>query len=60
VRGNSGTGITAASNGGNVITRNSAGGNGSSGTDNYNIGGGNDAGPIGSAASSTSPWANLQ
>ena len=42
---------------GNVIVRNSG-----SGTlyGTYDIAAGNDAGPIGSAASSTSPWANIQ
>ena len=43
--------------GGNVIIRNTARftwGNG-----NYSIAGGNDTGPIGQAATATSPWANL-
>jgi len=40
---------------GNVIVRNSASGNGTQ----YDIVGGNDVGPIGTAAASTSPWANL-
>ncbi len=40
----------------NFIVRNSAVGN----TTAYTIAGGNDTGPIGSAATSTSPWANLQ
>lgn len=41
--------------GGNLIVKNSARANGT----NYDIAGGNDVGPIGSAASSTSPWANI-
>jgi hypothetical protein len=41
----------------NTIVRNSAKGNL---TTNYSTGTGNDVGPIGSAAASTSPWANLQ
>ena len=42
---------------GNTIVRNSASGNG----DNYGaIVGGNDVGPIGTAATATSPWANIQ
>jgi parallel beta-helix repeat protein len=40
---------------GNLVIRNSASGN----TTNYDIAAGNDAGPIGSAAAATSPWANL-
>jgi hypothetical protein len=40
-----------------VVVRNSAAANVSS---NYSIGGGNDVGPIGTAATATSPWANLQ
>jgi parallel beta-helix repeat protein len=41
---------------GNVVIRNSASGN----TDNYGqIVGGNDVGPIGTGATSTSPWANI-
>jgi hypothetical protein len=43
--------------GGNTIIRNSASGNGN----NYGtIAGGNDLGPIGTAGSATSPWANVQ
>lgn len=42
--------------GGNTIVRNNARSNGV----NYSIVGGNDTGPIGTAAASTSPWANLQ
>jgi hypothetical protein len=41
---------------GNLIIRNSARGNGTS----YDIVGGNDVGPTGSAATATSPWANLE
>lgn len=41
---------------GNTIVRNNARNNGT----NYSIVGGNDTGPIGTAATSTSPWANLQ
>lgn len=41
----------------NVIVRNSARLNGVA---NYDIVAGNDVGPIGAAASSTSPWANIQ
>jgi len=39
----------------NVIIRNTATGNGT----NYDIYPGNDVGPIGSAATATSPWANI-
>lgn len=42
--------------GGNTIVRNSLKGN----TVNFQIAGGNDAGPIGTAATATSPWANIQ
>jgi parallel beta-helix repeat protein len=41
---------------GNLIIRNSATGN----TANYDIVAGNDVGPIGSAATATSPWANIE
>jgi parallel beta-helix repeat protein len=41
--------------GGNIIIRNSASGN----TINFDIVGGNDVGPFGTAAASTSPWANF-
>lgn len=41
---------------GNLIIKNSARGNGV----NYAIVDGNDVGPIGSASSSTSPWANIE
>ncbi len=41
---------------GNVIIRNSASGN----TMNFDIVAGTDVGPIGTAAASTSPWANIQ
>jgi len=40
---------------GNVVVRNSASGN----STNYAIAGGNDVGPIGSASTATSPWANI-
>jgi parallel beta-helix repeat protein len=40
---------------GNVIIKNSASGN----STNYVIVGGNDVGPVGSAATATSPWANI-
>jgi hypothetical protein len=40
----------------NTIVRNSASGN----TVNYELHGGNDIGPIGPAATSTSPWANIE
>lgn len=43
--------------GGNVIIRNTARGNW--GLGNYSIVGGNDVGPIGQAATATSPWANI-
>lgn len=43
--------------GGNVIIRNTARGNW--GLGNYSIAGGNDTGPIGQAATATSPWANI-
>jgi len=42
-------------NTGNLIIRNSASGNGT----DYSILAGNDVGPIGTAATSTSPWANI-
>jgi parallel beta-helix repeat protein len=42
--------------GGNVIIHNSASGNGAF---SYVLANGNDVGPIGSAAASTSPWANI-
>jgi len=42
--------------GGNLIVRNSARNNGT----NYDIVGGNDVGPVGSAATATSPWANIE
>ncbi len=45
-----------ASSGGNVIVSNSLKGC----TVNFDIVGGNDVGPIGSAATATSPWANIQ
>lgn len=54
VRGNA-AGISTGS-GGNVIIRNSADTNSGN---NYSIGVGNDVGPIGTAAASTSPWANI-
>jgi parallel beta-helix repeat protein len=41
---------------GNVIIRNSVSG---SGPNNYLFPGGNDVGPIGTAATATSPWANI-
>ncbi len=44
------------SSGGNTIFRNSVKGC----TVNFDIIGGNDVGPIGSAATTTSPWANIQ
>ena len=47
-----GINVTAA---GNVVIKNSARGN----APNYDIVGGNDVGPIGSAATATSPWANI-
>lgn len=40
----------------NVIIKNSVSGNGAN---NYAIASGNDVGPVGTAASSTSPWANI-
>lgn len=40
---------------GNLIIHNTASGN----TDHYDIGAGNDVGPIQAAATSTSPWANI-
>lgn len=43
-------------NSANVVTRNTVKGC----TVNFDIVGGNDVGPIGSAATSTSPWANIQ
>jgi hypothetical protein len=43
-------------NANNVIIRNSANSNS---VTNYDIVGGNDVGPIGTAAASTSPWANI-
>jgi parallel beta-helix repeat protein len=44
----------------NLIIRNSAGNNGVGPADDFDIVAGNDAGPIGTAAASTSPWANIQ
>lgn len=44
------------SSGGNVVVRNSVKGC----TVNFDIVGGNDVGPVGSAATATSPWANIQ
>ena len=41
---------------GNLIIKNSASGNNT----DYDIVAGNDVGPIGSAATATSPWANIQ
>jgi len=52
---NNGNGLYLAGTNNTVIC-NSAKGN----TTNYFVGAGNDVGPIGSAATSTSPWANLQ
>lgn len=46
----------SASYGGNVITKNSVAGNGAS---NYLVPGANDLGPVGTVATSTSPWANI-
>lgn len=56
VVGNTDHGISCTGSG-NVIVRNSASGNGSG---DYDILAGNDAGPIGTAATATSPWANIQ
>jgi parallel beta-helix repeat protein len=53
---NNGNGLCLAATN-NIVVRNSAKGNL---TTNYSVGSGNDVGPIGSAAASTSPWANLQ
>jgi hypothetical protein len=52
---NSNVGIRVSTNN-CVVIRNSARGN----LTNYDIAAGNDVGPIGSAATATSPWANLQ
>jgi parallel beta-helix repeat protein len=49
------TGLQVVANGGCLIIGNSASGN----TTNFNIPAGNQAGPIGSAVTATSPWANL-
>ena len=49
------TGISATPAFRNVITRNTAFGN----SPNYNLDPANDIGPIGTAATSTSPWANI-
>ena len=54
VAGNGGDGIEVLGPG-NVIVKNTARGNGT----NYNIAPGNDVGPIGAAATVTSPWANI-
>ena len=54
VAGNGGDGIEVV-DAGNVVIKNSARGNGT----NYNIAPGNDVGPIGAAATATSPWANI-
>ncbi len=54
---NSAIGIDiAAASQANVIVLNTVGGNGT----NYSIGAGNDVGPIGTAATSTSPWSNIE
>ncbi len=53
----SGIGIyVSTSSTNNIIARNTVEG---FGANNYSIGSGNDAGPIGSAATATSPWANI-
>lgn len=52
---NNGNGLYLGASG-NTVVRNSA----KSNTTNYSTGSGNDVGPIGAAASATSPWANLQ
>jgi len=44
---------------GNIFVRNTAIGNVGGGGGNYNIAPGNDVGPIGTAATATSPWANI-
>lgn len=51
---NNGAGILVSSSG-NVIVRNS----GSDNAPNYSIANGNDVGPIGTAATATSPWSNI-
>jgi len=40
----------------NIITKNSVSGNGAN---NYVVPAGNDLGPVGTAATATSPWANI-
>jgi len=40
----------------NIIIKNSVSGNGAN---NYSVASGNDVGPVGTAATSTSPWANI-
>jgi hypothetical protein len=54
----SGYGISCNTSGftNNIIIRNSVSGNGAN---NYSIANGNDVGPVGTAATSTSPWANI-
>ena len=51
-----GNGILVTGSTNNIIIKNSVEG---SGTNNYNIAPLNDAGPIGNAATNTSPWANF-
>lgn len=52
----SSAGVLVFSGTNNVIVRNSAF---NGGANNYSIPGGNDVGPIGTAATATSPWANI-
>ncbi len=54
---NASAGIWIGGGSGNTVFRNSASGNP---LGNYSIAAGNDVGPIGTAATSTSPWANIE
>ena len=57
VRGNTNVGIGAGTSSATVVIRNSAGNNTGG---NYNFSAASDVGPIGQAATATSPWANLE
>ncbi|WP_040549105.1 right-handed parallel beta-helix repeat-containing protein [Pedosphaera parvula] len=54
-----GISITSSGYTNNVVAKNVVVGGGSASNNYSNIGGANDFGPIGSAASATSPWANI-
>jgi len=56
--GNTGIAVASVPSGyiNNIITKNSVSGNGAN---NYSVPAGNDLGPVGTAATATSPWANI-